>query len=317
MTTPVLALSTRTDVHTGEDVIESLHHGHVVVCRGEGDPVALGDADRPTFVRSAAKPFQAAACIDVLGDDAGTLPDALTAVSWASHRGEPEHLTAVRALCDRAGISPDALTCPPARPDADATAGPTRLHHNCSGKHALFALAGRRLGAAGADLIDPSGPLQQVILERLGAELGPLMAVGIDGCGAPAVSVSLRSLATAYARASRAEGVLGHVVGAGLAHPHLVGGRGRIETALLAHGVLAKVGADGVYGVARDGLGLAVKIDGGNGAAAAAVVFAFARALGWLPEHAWSLEAVLGGGEPVGLVRPAPELEAFARTVTA
>lgn len=308
MTAEVLAESTRTDVRSGDEVVESIHHGHVVVTRGDQVVASLGDAGRATFIRSAAKPFQAAACLELLTTHVGALSGPLLAVSWASHRGEPAHLDAVRELCALAGIAPADLTCPADRPQDDPTADPARIHHNCSGKHALFALAGRHLGLDRDELLEPEARLQAAVLARLASDLGPAVAVGIDGCGAPAVAVPLSRLAVAYAQASVAGGSLGAVVEAGFDHPNLVGGRGRIESVLLGHGVVAKVGADGVYGAGREGVGVAVKVDGGNLDAAGVALQAVATHLGWFPGDAWQAEPVRGGGAPTGRVRPSVPL---------
>ena len=313
MTAPVLVETTRTDVRTGSEVVESRFHGHVVVTGGDGQPIAsLGTPRRPTFVRSAAKPFQAAAALDLLGGSATDLSPDLVAVAWASHRGEPAHLEAVGRLCELADLDPRDLTCPPARPADDPAAPLAPIHHNCSGKHALFALAGRVLGIAGDELIDPAGALQMRVLDRLERDFGAASSVAIDGCGAPAVEVSLHALAAAYGRVSTASGRLGDVVAAGFAHPHLVGGRGRIETALLAHGVVAKVGAAGVYGIGRAGVGVALKVESGDADAASTTVHHLVTALQWFPDGAWLPEPILGGGRPIGRWRAAPELLGFA-----
>lgn len=311
-----LAEVTRRDEVGGDAVVESIHLGHAVVTGSDGEVLAsVGEPERAVYVRSAAKPFQARACLDVIADD-DLLTPAELAVGWASHRGEPGHLDAVRALLARSATEPEALTTPPAVPQADPAASPSRLAHNCSGKHALFALAGQRLGVPREHLLDRDGPLQHRILDRLAAELGPLAAVAVDGCGAPAVAAPLTGLARGFGRVATAAEYR-PIREAGLAHPDLVGGEGRLESALLGAGVVAKVGAEGVYGIgwtAADGSprGFAVKATDGATRGVAAFALALLETLGVVPAGIWTPETPLGGGGPVGEVRPTGALEVLA-----
>ncbi|MBS3939736.1 MAG: asparaginase [Actinobacteria bacterium] len=308
-----LAEVTRRDEVGGDEVVESLHLGHAVLTGADGEVLAaVGEPDRPLFVRSAAKPFQARACLETL-----TAEDALTtaelAVGWASHRGEPGHLEAVRSLLARSGTAPEDLTTPPAVPQADPSAAPSRLGHNCSGKHALFALAGQRLGVPRDRLLDRDSPLQRRILDRLAADLGPVAAVAVDGCGAPAVAVALTGLARGFARAASADDYR-PIREAGFAHPGLVGGEGRLESALLGAGLVAKVGAEGVYGVGwttADGSprGFAVKATDGSTRGVAAFTLALLEMLGVVGPGIWTPETPLGGGVPVGSIRPTAAIE--------
>ncbi|MFP4150123.1 MAG: asparaginase, partial [Nitriliruptoraceae bacterium] len=241
-TPPILAEVTRRDVRTGQAHVESVHAGDLVVATVDGTVVLhLGAADRTIVPRSAVKPFQAAACLELLATHGPvTVPAADLAVAWASHRGEAAQLAAVRRLLERARVDPSALTCPPAVAEATPGAAPSRLQHNCSGKHALFALAGRALGCSTDALLDPDGELQRAVLGTVARWVGPLEGLTVDGCGAPAVLVPLRRLAAGFA-ALAVDDELAAVRAAGLAHPELVGGSGRLESALLAAGAVAKV----------------------------------------------------------------------------
>jgi L-asparaginase II len=308
-----LAEVTRLGVPTAEPWVESVHTGHLVVTDGDGEVQgALGDAAAVTFVRSTAKPFQATACLEVLGAAGEAISREELAVAWSSHRGEPGHLAAVGRLLARSDTDPDGLTCPGAVPEADPAATPARILHNCSGKHALFAWAGRSLGVTPARLLDPSAPLQRAVLGVLEEVLGPFAAVGTDGCGAPAVAVPLERLGHAFARLA-AEARFAAVREAGLAHPELVGGRGRLESSLLGAGVVAKVGAEGVYAagwIGGDGVprGLAAKAADGGARASATATVELLVALGVITAGLWAPEPVLGGGEPVGTVRATAEV---------
>lgn len=309
---------TRRDVRSGEQLVESLHAGHVVVADAGGVVrAALGVAALPVYVRSAIKPLQATACLELLAAADRPSPAARElAVAWASHRGEPRHLAAVQALLERAGVGPEQLTCPPAVGHAEPGAAPTRLQHNCSGKHALFALAGQTLGLSGPALLDPDGPLQRAVLATLEAELGHLAGVGVDGCGAPAAVGPLDGLAASFARLA-SQPRFAPVREAGLAHPGLVGGEHRLESALLARGVVAKPGAEGVFAAGWDGgrhgpLGVAVKIVDGEPRGARAVIAALLARLEVVPADTWSPPPPLGGERPAGTVRVTSALEELA-----
>ncbi len=304
---------TRRDEVSGEELVESTHVGHVVVTVDGELVVAIGDPDRPTFPRSSVKPVQATACLEVLAEHGwpgGRPTPREVAISWASHRAEDVHLDAAAQLCRRARIADDALTCPPdLRPGAPAD-GRERLHHNCSGKHALFALAGAALGQRGEALLDRSGPLQHRLLAALDDVFGPTDAVGVDGCGAPAVRCALRSLADGFGRLAH-DDRFREVRDAGFAHPLLVAGTGWLDSALLSHGTVAKRGADGVRcaGWVAGGrrLGVALKVEDGSDRAADVALAAVADAAGrWT--GGWAPEPVSGGGRPVGRARPAAAL---------
>lgn len=307
---------TRRDVLRDVAVVESRHHGHLVVVGPDGTvAAALGDPDRPTFIRSAAKPFQAIASLELAGDLVDELTDEEIAVGWASHRAEPDHLRAVTSLLARSGTDPDQLTTPPATPLDAPGETPRRISHNCSGKHALFALAGRAGSVPRHELLTPQGPLQSGVLSVLADALGEPTAVAVDGCGAPAVQVPLRHLAEGFRRLWLEERWT-RVRRAGLAHPQLVGGRGRLETALLGAGVLAKVGAEGVYGVSwQDGSdvwGAAVKAEDGDVRGSSTALHTLLVDAGVVPEDIWRPDPVLGGGEVQGHPRATDEVRGLA-----
>ncbi|WP_030161812.1 asparaginase [Glycomyces sp. NRRL B-16210] len=302
---------------------ESLHRGSVAVTDPAGErTAAIGDADAPVFPRSSNKPMQAVAMLR-----AGWEPDseADLAIAAASHRGEPFHLARARSVLDHAGVGEDRLQCPPdlpgdptARRDVLAAGGePRRLYMNCSGKHSGMLAA---CAAAGWDLDtyrDIDHPLQRLItatVEELTGET--VAAVGVDGCGAPVLALSLTGLARAFTRLVEApEGTPERrVADAMRAHPILVDGTEgpdhRSMTAL--PGLLAKGGAEGVHVLAAPGVGAAaVKIDDGGGRASTPVALrAMTRLAGLpIPDEAkpeverLSWPEVLGGGRPVGRLR--------------
>jgi len=301
---------------------ESVHLGHVAVCDAGGRLVAwAGDPTRTVFARSSLKPVQTAVSLKAIDEP---LPDAEVAVMCASHNGEPVHVGVVRRVLLRAGLSPAALLCPPARPLDPEAAGrvahPHRELHDCSGKHAGMLLACVRAGYDVATYVRPKHPLQKrihrAVLRVSGLEE---VVVGADGCGVPVFGMPLASLATVFARLSRPEslGELGEQVDrcveAMLAEPYLVGGRETTDTAVMSAtgDVVSKVGAEGLEcaAVLSSGLGIAVKVaDGGDRASGPALIRAL-ESIGALAEdHLQELArfarpAVTGGGRSVGELR--------------
>jgi L-asparaginase II len=302
--------------------VESQHLGVVAVCDQAGTVLlAAGDPDAAIFPRSSTKPFQALA-----GHRLGTaeklgLDDRALAVACGSHGGEPEHVEAVLAILAAAGLDEDDLGCPPALPGNQAARaaaiGERRVYHNCSGKHAWMLATAVAQDWATDRYLAPDHPLQAVVTDTL-VELAGTAAgqIGVDGCGAPVHALPLRGLATAFARLAGTGGQPEAVVTAVRANPSMIAGDGKLDTRLLeltGGRLLAKVGAEAVYGVVNlaIGQGAALKVLDGGQRATAPALLAVLDALGWL--DADELEAlldgvvtdVLGGGRPVGTVRPA------------
>ncbi|MDH6463940.1 L-asparaginase II [Micromonospora sp. A200] len=299
--------------------VEGVHRGSVVVLDAGGLPVAgAGDVTSPIFPRSASKPMQA---IGMLRAGLPLTDPADVALVSASHAGEEFHLARVAALLARAGLDGSALHCPPDLPVGEAAreavlragGGPTRVQMNCSGKHSGMLLTCVAAGWPLDGYWRPEHPLQQrltaTIEEFTGEEVA---AVGVDGCGAPVLAVSLTGLAGAYLRLVSAEpgSVERTVSDAMRAYPELVGGTGAEDTRLMrgVPGALAKVGAEGVIAAAVPGVGaVALKIDDGAGRARMPVLVSALRRLGVdapvLTEYAEL--PLLGGGLPVGVVRAA------------
>src|SRR5688572_11002166 len=133
------------------------------------------------------------------------------ALLCASHGGEPRHVRVAARLLSRGGFSPEDLVCGPQEPMDPHAARllvrrgetPTRLHNNCSGKHAGLLLACRARGFSPKGYWKAGHPLQIEIRRRI-ARLGSVreagMQVAVDGCGLPVLSMPLAALAVAYAR---------------------------------------------------------------------------------------------------------------------
>ncbi|MGH3666193.1 MAG: asparaginase, partial [Egibacteraceae bacterium] len=295
-----------------DGVVESVHRGHVVVCRPDGSIVAaLGDAHLPTYVRSAAKPFQALATLELLADADVQLDTDGLAIACASHVGTDMHQIEAARLLAEAGLDEAALGCPSALPSDIPTLvaqrTPERLAHNCSGKHASFLLAHTSGGGDPARYLELDVPLQRRIRDHLATVSGTEpTGPGVDGCGAPAWVLPLRGLAAAFARlAAATSGDLARIRTAMTARPDLVGGERTNDCQLMRADsrVVAKRGAEAVLGSGlghREPLGVAVKIADGAARADGPVTAAVLEALGAVVPAELRRPPVLGGGRPHG-----------------
>ncbi len=255
-------------------LVEGVHHGSLVVLAPDGTTLfAAGDPDVPMYPRSTAKPLQATAMARL----GLRLSPAGFAIAAASHSGERMHLDAVADVLG--GRSPDALGNPadfpydPVERDDWLAAGraPSRVAHNCSGKHAAMLATCDLNGWDTGGYLDPAHPLQRAIAATVEDLTGHgIERVAVDGCGAPLFATTLRGLATAVSKiATAAPGTPEHLVADGVRrHPELVGGSRRDVTAVMraVPGLLAKDGFEAVQVAALpDGTAIAVKIaDGGD-----------------------------------------------------
>ncbi len=241
------------------DVVEATHRVHAVAVEPDGTTVAFGDPKLVTLLRSSAKPFQALPLARAFDDlDAREL-----AIASASHLADPAQLEAVRMLLRRAGADEDDLECGPAgRP-------PSRLNHNCSGKHAGMLAACRANGwpMQGYRLADH--PMQRQNLRDVADAAGAdeeAVVVAVDGCGVLTFALTLAEMAAMFPRLeSTLQGKA--VADAMRAHPDLLRGPDGTDTLLVKAlpGAVAKGGAEGlICGTLPNGIGFAAKCEDGH-----------------------------------------------------
>jgi L-asparaginase II len=301
-------------------MVESRHLGAAALVDARGELArSLGDTAALIYPRSTLKPLQA---IAVLRSGA-PLVGAQVVLASASHAGSPEHLDVVRSILREGNLPEAALQCPIDWPLGRAYRdelvragqGPSRMHMNCSGKHAAFLLACVTNGWTTDDYLEPEHPLQVLVRDTVADFTGePVEHSGVDGCGAPVHAVSLAGLARAIGRvsgASRGEPAI--LTRAILADPWAIDGVGRANTLVIERlGLIAKLGAEGVLVLgASSGVAVAVKILDGSLRVATLVALELLVEAGEVSRSAAaevlaeSLEPVLGGGRVVGSIQPA------------
>ena len=297
-------------------VDESVHFGALVALEPNGNvSFSVGDPHTTIYPRSSTKPFQALAMVR----SGLSLPPEQLALVCASHNGEPRHLETARQILKSAGLSEDALLntadfplhVPSAHTAIRQGDVKTSLQMNCSGKHSGM-LATCVINDWPLDsYLDVNHPLQRAVTDTITetTQQEPV-AIGIDGCGAPAHVVELLGLARAMrAIAVGDAGDAGkEIFNAMSQHSYMVGGDGRHVTTIVSNtpGLFAKDGAESVYVAAtQQGHAVALKLSDGSGRATPTVLLAALRRLGvdvsGVPDSI--REVVLGHGRTVGDVR--------------
>ena len=328
-------------------LIESRHHVHAVVVDASGAVVhAWGDVDLEIFPRSAIKPLQTLALIETGAADHWRLTDERIALACASHSGSAGHIMAVEAWLDDLDMGEDDLECGAHMPTDEPAAhrlikqgaAPTRLHNNCSGKHAGFLATALHMGEDTHGYTGADHPVQQrlyqALMEMGGADLTGT-GRGVDGCGIPVYGMPLAALARAMAKmADPATAGLGavrtaaaqRIVASMAKHNFMVSGRGRLDHAAMTAGIgvakrtgapvfATKTGAEAVHAAILPGrgLGVAVKAEDGAKRASDTMMAHLLNFLGAFDDGARAdlapfLETTVvnAEGAPVGAVRPAP-----------
>lgn len=258
------------------DAIESFHTGSIAVVDSTGRLLAYaGEPDLPTFLRSAAKPFQAIPLLRNGGQEEFDLSEQELALICASHGGEPHHVATAAAILRKGEFDETDLQCGAHAPYDERSAlelrqsgeAPSPLHNNCSGKHAGMLLACLMIDAPPGGYLAPDHPLQ-VEIRRTVADFCGLEAdeipIGIDGCGVPAFYMSLHRAALAYARFSASafaaagslpmyEPEAAQIFRAMTGNPDYIAGSWSVTSPLMAAfsgELLAKDGAEAFYAMA-------------------------------------------------------------------
>jgi L-asparaginase II len=151
----------------------------------------------------------------------------------------------------------------------------TRLHNNCSGKHASMLARAHTAGWHTYGYERRDHPVQRCARRAVAHWSGlPEESVGqaVDGCGVVAFALPLESMARAWGRLARAvresDEIPSRIVHAMRTRPFLIGGTDRFDSVLIEETegrAVAKIGAEGVHSIAipEQGIGIAVKVDDG------------------------------------------------------
>ena len=158
----------------------------------------------------------------------------------------------------------------------DSGERPTRLHNNCSGKHAAMLARAVLLGEPPSGYERASHAVQRAAHDAVAIWSGTSpdrIGVAVDGCGVPVFSLPLANMALSYARLAHAsthgDAPSRRILQAMTSHPVLVGGSDRFDTRVMeavGGNVVCKVGAEGVhtFAIIDRGIGFALKVEDGS-----------------------------------------------------
>lgn len=261
-----------------DGLIEQEHFGYIVRANQDRVIERIGeDKNYPFFLRSCAKPLQAALMIDYELDKKFNLTEEEIAICAASHAGEEQHVNLVKSILNKFEISPEKLKCGNHEPISKTAQEelllhrqkPSAIHNNCSGKHAMM-LGLCKLNDWDMDNYDNiNHPLQQAIKKKIYelCEVKTEYPITKDGCGVPIHSMPLANIVKGYLNLF-CNPKYSRLKNAFLNHAYTIGGENRTDTKIIAetNDLIAKVGAGGLCVVVNTELeeGFIVKICDSN-----------------------------------------------------
>ncbi len=241
-----------------EGLVEEQHFGYLLVSNKIHVVDRVGESGNyPFYLRSCAKPLQAALIIDCGLDTKYNLTEEEIALCCASHAGEDCHLDIAYKLLDKFGIDKDMLRCgiheslSKTKRNQMLLNGeqPTTLHNNCSGKHIMMLGLCKLNGWNTKDYDDINHPLQKMIKDKIYhlCELKKQYPVTTDGCGVPIYAMPLENMAKGYINLF-CNPKYEKIKYAFLNNPYIIGGEDRTDTKIIqnSENLIAKVGAGGL-----------------------------------------------------------------------
>jgi L-asparaginase II len=327
----------RVEVWRGS-VIESVHRVSIAVADPSGRLRAeSGTPDLVCHARSAVKPLQALPLVEEGIAKSLSMTVQEIALCCASHSGESHHVATARAMLRRIGLDESALACgahppfhePSARALQERGEKPGRIHNNCSGKHAGMLMLACAKGWPVGGYEKGAHAVQARMLDTIAAWTeAPKdeIPTAIDGCGVVTFALSLRQMASAFARfaaaARRGDDAPATIAQAMGRNPDYVGGTDRLCTELMRTvdgRIVVKTGAEGVYCATVPGaeLGIALKVEDGAKRASEPALIAVLKALGLVSEDEvarlarFAMPVIVNTrGEEVGAIRARITLDA-------
>lgn len=314
---------------------ENIHRGDIAVVDKKGDVIAyLGNPDKVTYMRSAAKPFQTMAVLQSGAHDYFALNEKEIAVMCGSHYAEDFHVMAVLSILYKIGLDERYLKCGASYSIKEKVTmdyvkkgiEKKKVFHNCSGKHAGMLALTLKEGYDVESYLDLNNPVQQKILDIISyfAEVKKEdIVIGIDGCGTPVHGLPIKDMAKAYMKMANPSNITDSFVSAArkvtmvmTEYPEMIAGTGGFCTELMkvTRGkIVGKLGADGVYcmGIMGKNVGIALKIEDGNSRVLSCAALETLKQLGFInPEELEKLgefyikDNINSQGDKIGEIKP-------------
>lgn len=207
------------------------------------DSLKLGDDNNyPFYLRSCAKPLQAALIIDFEIDKEFNMSSEEIALCCASHAGEECHAKVAKNFLDKIGLGESYMKCglhkPLSKTERDKLTVLSKeeniFHNNCSGKHVMMLAICKKMGWGVDDYFELNHPLQQAIKKKIYelCEVNTDYPVTKDGCGVPIYSMPLENMVKGYLNLFLDE-KYSKIKDAFVQNPYLIGGEDRFDTAIM------------------------------------------------------------------------------------
>ncbi|MFZ2330063.1 MAG: asparaginase [Atribacterota bacterium] len=273
-------------------LIENIYRGDIAVVNQNGNLLySIGNPQKVTYWRSAAKPIQVFPVIYSGASRKYRFTEEEIAILASSHNGEEKHIKLVYDVLKKIKIDEKYLQCgicPPVyKPKTNALRKAkiklSPVYNPCSGKHTAMLTLCQFFGWSIKDYYRIDHPVQQMILEDISSMCQypkEKIYIGVDDCGVPVFGLPIEYMSNAYARIANWEilnkkykKIAKKVFLSMVRNPYIIGGTDRFDTDLMkvANGnLLAKSGADGVFciGIRKEGthlgMGITTKIESGN-----------------------------------------------------
>lgn len=279
-------------------LIEEEHFGLFIKVFSVGHIYKIGDDNNyPFYLRSCAKPLQAALLIDFGINEFYNMTNEEIALCCASHAGEPCHVNIVKGFLDKVGFDESYLKCGLHKPISKKeqeklilSGNPENiLQNNCSGKHAMMLAICKKMGDKWSinNYETVEHPLQIAIKKKIYELCNCKYEYSItkDGCGVPIYAMPLENMVRGYLNLFLDE-KYSKIRDAFVKNPYLIGGEGRLDTAIMTanKNLIAKVGAGGLCIVINlvQKEGLIVKVMDCDPKARAICLIEALKQLGWL-----------------------------------
>ena len=262
-----------------DGLIEEFHEGLI----------SFGDDDfeTPYYLRSCAKPLQAA----LLSDYGIKLTPEELAVVCGSHAGEDCHIKVLRALLNEYEIDEKYLKCgvhaPLSRTAQDKMLmrgeKPSAIHNNCSGKHTGFLIICKKMGWDLENYDSPNHPLQMAVKNKINSmcAVNKDYPMTTDGCGVPILSMPLKNMVKGFLNLIEYPQIINSIK----QNPYLFGGENRTDTEIIqkTDNLIAKVGAGGLCVVLnyKEKSAFALKVNDCSYEARKIALFETINRLGW------------------------------------
>lgn len=282
-----------------DGLIEQEHYGLLVKVSSFGEIFKLGDdKNYPFYLRSCAKPLQAALIIDFGIDKEFNMTSEEIALCCSSHAGEECHVQVAKKFLKKTGLDESCMKCGLHKPLSKTECKKLIIkereenifQNNCSGKHIMMLAICKKMGWDIKNYDLPEHPLQVAIKKKI-YELCKLETdypVTKDGCGVPIYSMPLENMVKGYLNLFLDE-KYSKVCEAFVNHPYIIGGEDRFDTAIMAasKNLIVKSGAGGICVVINleKNEGFVIKIMDSDMKARAICTSEAIKQLGWLSEE--------------------------------